>query len=115
MPLSRIQVIALRNLMLYIRNLLVEFAFAEADFADTLELLLEIPLGQDGAAVLEALVVHGKTLDGELPDHGGRPFAELDGTLGVDLVADGDDGGEVVVLGLVAFSVSGSYSKFSNN
>jgi hypothetical protein len=34
---------------------------------------------------------------------------------GVDLVADGDDGGEVVVLGIVAFAVSGSYSKISNN
>jgi hypothetical protein len=39
----------------------------------------------------------------------------LDGPLGVDLVADGDDGGEVVVAGVVVFAVGGSYPKFSDN
>jgi hypothetical protein len=93
-------------------DLLVELALAEADFADALELFFEVLSGQDGAASLEAFVVHDEALDGEFLDHGGRPFAELDGPLGVDLVADGDDGGEVVVAGVVVFAIGGSYPKF---
>ena len=68
-----------------------------------------------GAVVFQALVIHRKALDGELLNDAGSPLAELDGTLGVHLVADGDDGGEVVVLGVVGFAVGGSYSKISNN
>jgi hypothetical protein len=35
--------------------------------------------------------------------------------LGVDLVAHGDDGREVVVFGGVGLAVGGSYLKISNN
>jgi len=96
-------------------DLLVELALAEPDFADALKLFLEILACQDGATVFEALVVHGKALDGEFLDHGGRPLAELDGALRVDLVADRDDGREVVVLRLIELAVSSSYPKFSDN
>jgi len=63
----------------------------------------------------QALVIHGKALDGEGLDDAGGPLAELHGAFRVHLVADGDDGGEVVVLGVVGFAVGGSYSKISNN
>lgn len=63
----------------------------------------------------EALVIHREALDRVFLDHAGGPLAELDGALGVHLVAYGNDGGEVVVAGLVVFAVGGSYSKFSNN
>ena len=43
------------------------------------------------------------------------PLAKLHRALGVDLVAHGDDGREVVVLGVVGLAVGGSYSKISNN
>ena len=83
--------------------------------ADALELLLEVAIAQDGAAALQALVVHREALDGELLDDARGPFAKLHRALGVDLVPDGDDGREVVVLGVVGLAVGGSYSKFSNN
>ncbi len=68
-----------------------------ASAADALELLLEVFFAEDGAVVFQALVVHREALDGEGLDDAGGPFAKLDGALGVHLVTEGDDGGEVVV------------------
>src|SRR5690606_37822678 len=96
-------------------DLLVELALREPDLADALELLLEVAIAQDRAAALEALVVHREALDGELLDDARRPLAKLHRALGVDLVADGDDGREVVVLGVVGLAVRGSYPKISDN
>jgi hypothetical protein len=98
-----------------VRDLLVELALAQTDLADALELFLEVFFAKDGAVTFQALVVHRVALDREGLDDAGGPFAELHGALGVYLVADGDDGGEVVVLGVVGFAVVGSYSKLSNN
>ena len=96
-------------------NFLVELALAQADFPDALELFLEVFFTENGAVVFQTLVIHRKALDGEGLDDAGGPLAELDGAFRVHLVADGDDGGEVVVLGVVGFTVGGSYSKISNN
>ena len=96
-------------------DLLVELAHAQADFPDALELFLEVFFPQNGAVVFQALVIHGKALDREGLDDAGSPLAELHGPLGVHLVAYGDDGGEVVVLGVVGFAIGGSYSKISKN
>ena len=98
-----------------IGDLLVELALRKADFADALQLLLEILLRQYGTAAFDAFIVHHVGFDGELLDDGGRPLAKLYRPLGIDLVAHRDDGGEVVVLGVVGFAVGGSYSKISNN
>ena len=98
-----------------VRDFLVKLALAQADFPNPLELLLEVFFAEDGAVVLQSLVVHRVALDGEGLDDARGPLAELDGSLGVHLVADGDDGGEVVVLGVVGFAVGGSYSKISKN
>lgn len=54
-------------------------------------------------------------LDGERLDDAGGPFAELHRPLGVDLVAHGNDGGELVVLCVVGFAVGGSYPKILDN
>jgi len=59
--------------------------------------------------------MHRKAFDGEFLDDAGDPFAELHGTLGIDLVAHGDDRGQAVVPGVVVFAVGSSYSKISNN
>ncbi len=96
-------------------DLLVELALREANLPDALQLFFEILFREDGTAGLDALVIHHVGLDGELLDDAGGPLAELHGTLGVDLVAHGDDGGQFVMLGVVAFAIGGSYSKFSNN
>jgi len=61
------------------------------------------------------LVVHREALDGELLDDARGPLAELHSALGVDLVPDGDDGREVVVLRVVALGVGSSYPKASDN
>jgi len=95
-----------------IGDFLVELALAQTNFADALELFFEVLLAEDRAACFQSFIVHGKALDGVFLDDRRRPFAELDGPLGVDLVADGHDGGEVVVPGIVALAVSGSYPKF---
>src|SRR5690606_28723945 len=96
-------------------DFLVELPLAQADFPDALELLLEVLFAEDGAVVFQPLVIHRKALDREGLDNARGPLAELHGALGVHLVADGDDRGEVVVLGVVGFAVGGSYSKISNN
>ena len=58
---------------------------------DELQLFFEVSFPKDRAVALQTLVVHGKALDGKLLDYAGRPLAELDGTLGIHLVAHGDD------------------------
>jgi hypothetical protein len=87
----------------------------QANLANALELLLEVAFRQDGATAFQALIVHRVALDGELLNDGRRPLAELQGAFGIHLVAHGDDGREVVVLGVVAFAVGSSYPKFSDN
>lgn len=79
-------------------DLLVELSLRQADLADALELLFKVAIAQDRTAALEALVVHREALDGELLEDARGPLAELHRAFGVDLVADGDDGGEVWCL-----------------
>jgi len=98
-----------------VSDFLVEFTLAHTDFPDALELFFKVFFAEDGAVIFEALVIHRIALDGEGFDDVGGPFAELHGAFGVDLVANGDNGGEVVMLGVVGFAVGGSYSKISNN
>lgn len=98
-----------------VSDFLVKLALAQADFPDALQLLFEILFGENGAGIFQALIIHREAFDGERFNDAGGPLAELHGAFGVDLVADGDDGGEVVVLGVVGFAVGGSYSKISNN
>jgi hypothetical protein len=95
-------------------HLLVEAALAEADLADLLKQVLEIVLAEK-APVFQPLLVEHVAFDGELAQDGGGPLAELGGADGIDPVADGDDGIEVVVLGIVAFTVAGSYPEIPDN
>ena len=46
-----------------IRNLLVETPLASTDFANTLELFLEVILAEEIYRIFEAFVVHGEPLD----------------------------------------------------
>jgi hypothetical protein len=64
----------------------------ELAFGSLLQLLSE-----DRAIVLQPLVIHREVLDREGLDDAGGPLSELDRPLGVDLVANSDDGREVVV------------------
>lgn len=98
-----------------IGDLLIELSLAQADFPDALELLLEVIFTKHGAVVFQTLVIHCKSLDGERLDNAGGPLAELHRSFRVHLVADGNNGGEIIVLGVVGFLVGGSYMKISNN
>ncbi len=49
-------------------------------------------------AVLHTLLVYDVATQGELPDDIGAPLAELSGTDGVDTIAHGNDGIEVIEL-----------------
>lgn len=72
-------------------------------------------VGEDGAAAFYALIIHDIGFDGVLFDDGGGPLAELQDAFGVDLVADGDNGGELVVFAVVVFAVGGNsliYAQF---
>ena len=48
--------------------------------------------------ILHALLVYDIAPERELPDNIGTPLAELCGTDGVDSIAHGDDGIEVIVI-----------------
>jgi hypothetical protein len=61
------------------------------------------------------LITHRVALDVELFDGGSGSLVELYRAFGINLVANGDDRGEFVVLGIVTFSVCSSYSEISNN
>ena len=65
--------------------------------------------------LFQALHVHCPALNGMVFHDLTRPFAELHGTLIIGLEADGNDGLQVIVLGVVSFSIRGSYSVFLNN
>lgn len=95
-------------------NLLVKPAFAGANFANFIEQGIEICLAEDGA-VFEAFLVEHIAADGEVAQNTGRPLAELGGALGIDPVADGDDGVEIVESGEVLLAVGGSIPEFPDN
>jgi hypothetical protein len=94
---------------------LIKLALAQSDFPNTLQLLFKIFFAKNGAVIFQALVIHGITLDGELLNNTGCPFTELYGALRVDLIANGDNSREIVMIGVIIFAVCGSYSKISNN
>ena len=82
---------------------------------NALQLFFKIPFGKHRAVVLQPLVIHRVALEGERLNDGIDPLTELHGAFGVDLVANGNGRGELVVLGVVTLAVGGSYSKISNN
>lgn len=96
-------------------DLLVELALGETNLPNTLQLFFKILVGKDGATAFQSFVIHGIALDGELLNDSGRPLAELHCTFGIYLVTNGNDSCKTVMFGVVVFSVSGSYSKISNN
>lgn len=64
---------------------------------------------EDGAEILESLVIHDPALDRVILDDLIRPLPELNRPLVVDLESDGDDRLQVIVVGIIFFPVIGSY------
>jgi len=63
-------------------------------FVEVVDVTLALALAR---RVLEALVVEGEALRQELREAGRRPLPELRPAVGADAIADGEDGGQVVV------------------
>ena len=64
---------------------------------------------EDGAEILESLVIHDPALNRVILDDLIRPLPELNRPLVVDLESDGDDRLQVIVVGIIFFPVIGSY------
>ena len=79
-------------------DLLVEAPLAGSDLPNALQQLFEVITAKESVSLLEALVVHDKALDEELPQVLGGPNAKLGRLEAIDPVADRDDSIEVVVL-----------------
>lgn len=98
-------------------DLLVETALACTDLSDPFEEFVEI-IFAEFFALFESFVVENESFDNEFAEGFGRPDSEAGGFYGIDAVADGDDGVEVVKIYL-AGDLSGAfglnYSKYSNS
>lgn len=95
-------------------NLLVEAAFAESDFPDFFEELLEVVNIQEGP-VFHSLFVNDVASYGELSEDVCAPLTKLGGSHGVNAIADRDYRIQIIVFYLVVFTVCGSLSEFPTN
>ena len=73
---------------------------AQANFPNALQLLFKISFTKDRTIIFQALIIHRIALDVEFLNNRGRPLTELHGLFGVNFVTNGNDGSEVVVLGM---------------
>lgn len=78
--------------------LLPDAAFAGADGTDALQQLAKVILAKGRAPLLEALVIQGKALEHVLLEDAGGPDAKVGRPEGIDAIAYGNDGIEVVEL-----------------
>jgi len=95
-------------------DLLVGPPFTGANLPNLLQKFIEV-VPAKGAAIFEHLVVENKALHHELPERIRGPDAEVGGLQGVDAVTHGDDGVQIIKLGLVRLAISGSCFHFGNN
>ena len=78
-------------------DLLPDAPLAGTDGTHALQQLPKVVLSEDLTALLQALVVKHEALDDVLSEHARRPDAKACGAMGVDAIANGDDGVQVVV------------------
>ena len=96
-------------------DLLVKPPFRKTNLTDAFQLFLKIILCQNGAAVFQPLVIHSKAFHGKFFNDAVCPLSELHRTGRIHLIAHGNDGAQIIMIGVVGFAVRSSYSKFSNN
>lgn len=100
--------IVIKRRCVQVCDLLIELPLTQPYFPNLLKLPLEVFV-REHMPLFQALHVHCPTLNGMVFHDLPRPFAELHGTLVIDLEDDGNDGLQVIVLCVVAFSIRGSY------
>ena len=107
-------VVVIAALLEHVGDLLIGSALAGADLPDALQQLIEVILAE-GAAILHHFVVEDEALLDVLFERFRRPLTEAGGLFGVDPVAHGNDGVEIVVLGLIVLPICGSCRDFLGN
>ena len=78
--------------------LLPDAALAGADGADALQQLAKVILAKGRASLFEALVIQGKALEHILLEDAGGPDAKVGRPAGIDAIAYGNDGIEIVEI-----------------
>ena len=90
-------VVVIAALFKHIRNFLIGPPLAGTNFPNPFQQLIKVILAK-GAAVLHHLIIENKAFLNVLFQRFRRPLAESGGLFGVDTVAYGDNGIEVVVV-----------------
>lgn len=103
-----VRVIIGTALSIDIGDLLIKAPFTGADVPNPFQLFFKIVFPKIVLRIFQPLIIHGKALDDVFFEHLGGPDPEMGRLFGIDSIAYGDDGIEVVVFGLVGFTVGGS-------
>ena len=100
--------IVIKRRCVQVCDLLIELSFAQTYLPNLLKLPLEVFV-REHMSLFQALYVHRPALNGVVFHDLTCPFTELHGTLVIDLEANGNDGLQIIVLGVVVLSIRGSY------
>ena len=88
-----------------VRDFLVKSSLAGPDVPDALQLFLKIILAEKVLRLSQPCVIHHITFDDELFQHPVCPNAEHSRLFGVYPIPHSDNGIQVVIVGLIPFSV----------
>lgn len=106
--------VVIQSCCIKIGDLLIEFTLADTNLPNSFQLLVKVFISQESTA-LEAFLIHYPPLNGVGGGNLIDPFAELNGTFGINLESDRYNHLKIIVVCRIVFSIGGSYSKFSNN
>lgn len=95
-------------------SFLICTALTGANLTDTFQQLVKVIL-TEWMAVFHHLIIKYKAFLDVLLERFSRPLAESGRFLGIDPVADCDNGIKVIMLCLIVFTVCGSYREFLGN
>ena len=98
-----------------VRYLLIESTLRQTDLTNLLKQTIKVFRCEHRTTIFQALVIHDPSFDGIVLCNLIYPFTELHRTLRIDLESNSNYHLQGIVICAVAFSISGSYSKFSNN
>jgi len=93
---------------------LVKPAFAESDLPDFFQQPFKIVFPKK-RTVFHAFPVKHIALNRKFSQHAGCPLSKLSGPFGIDPVAHGNNGIDVIEIRIVFLAIRGSCSEFPNN
>ena len=104
-----------------VRDLLPNTSFTGTNGTYALQQFAEVVFAENGSAPLQPFVIEGKAFDHIFAKDPRRPYSEMRRPLGVNAVADGDDGVEIVEICILVLcfplnrAVLRGCCKFCNN